>query len=259
MKTTSYIKMLAMLLCGGLLLPGVAMAVKGPQGVQYTVHNLSSTTPNFYFQGGNEDEICIFCHTPHGGILDGPLWNRNLPVGTFTHYNSATLEATAGSATRPVKPESLLCLSCHDGLISVSRVINESPSGPITFYGDPNVKVSFAPGTPNIPGPSIGMSPTSTSGRDLTDDHPISLSYRKAYDSEVASGANGLNDPTAAVAKGVRVFGADERVECSSCHDPHVDYDTMPGMGSANTDPRYAPFLIMPNDGSALCLACHNK
>ena len=34
-------------------------------------------------------------------------------------------------------------------------------------------------------------------------------------------------------------------VECASCHDPH--------------DNSNAPFLVMANTASALCLTCHDK
>jgi hypothetical protein len=59
-----------------------------------------------------------------------------------------------------------------------------------------------------------------------------------------------LHTVAAAQAAGVRFFGATNFVECSTCHDPHVDYFTAPD---------YTPFLITPNTGSNLCLACHIK
>ena len=53
-----------------------------------------------------------------------------------------------------------------------------------------------------------------------------------------------LEDPDVAISNGIRLFGGTEyRVECSSCHDPHVDY---------TTDTDYDPFLIMPNHGTCL-------
>jgi hypothetical protein len=55
-----------------------------------------------------------------------------------------------------------------------------------------------------------------------------------------------------AQADGVRFFGATNYIECSTCHDPHVNY-------SASGDPAYTPFLITPNTNSNLCLACHIK
>ena len=61
------------------------------QNVANTIHNLSSTSTYFFYQSDNVDEVCVFCHTPHGGLLTGPLWNHSLPdANNFTHYNSAT-------------------------------------------------------------------------------------------------------------------------------------------------------------------------
>src|SRR5262245_33297365 len=89
--------------------------------VSKTIHNLgSSNTQNAEYRSGIEDEVCIFCHTPHGGTLDGPLWNRALTSdgNGFTHYASATLSPYFTTvAARPVKNESLLCLTCHDGSV----------------------------------------------------------------------------------------------------------------------------------------------
>jgi len=248
--------LLAVLVVAALLLPAQVMA-KGAQGVEYTVHNLSSGSAYGFYNSTNEDEVCIFCHTPHGGSLAGPLWNKALPDGTaFTHYSSSTLESAASVAGRVVQNESLLCLSCHDGALAVNRVLNaanDTGAQPTTIMGDMPIM-----GAPGLPGPWIGTSSTSPlSTTDLSDDHPISFSYSSAYNDETSSGANGLYDPPTALSKGIRLFGVDQRVECSSCHDPHVDYDPTLGGGAAGT--AYRPFLITPNTGSALCLACHIK
>lgn len=259
---------MVLLACGG------ALAVRGPQGVEYTVHNLSANmggiaNPNFQY-ATNEEEICIFCHTPHGGTLDGPLWNRSLPgAASFTHYNSATLTTAAGDTTRPVSKESLLCLSCHDGSIATNRIINpnnSNPNGqPLPNWGS-DVYVAGGFGTA---GPRIGASNADTGATgDLSDDHPISFSYYDAYTEESGQpDGGGLRAPADALTRGVRFFGAGAtsggmRVECSSCHDPHVSYDdywaTTSGL-SYTFDTKYDPFLITPNTGSALCLACHVK
>lgn len=237
---------------------------RGPQGVRYTVHNLSSEDGGFYdlYVSDNEDEICIFCHTPHGGDLSGPLWNRSNPRitgsagdltdGPFTHYNSATLSAKVGGAYRPVSDESLLCLSCHDGSLAVNRVLNPSGGQPTIGGGD-----SFIVFISGVIGGLIGKSPendTDTTHRDLTDDHPISFSY-----TDVQSAEGELHSVFDAAASGVRFFGPNARVECSSCHDPHVNYDTTIPDPDPAADELYRPFLITPNTGSELCLACHDK
>lgn len=244
------------------LATGNALAAKS-SNVSKTIHNLSSDYPFDSQYATNEDEVCIFCHTPHGGNLNGPLWNHDVPgASSFTHYSSNTLDfSTAANTGRAVNDESLICLSCHDGSIAATRVINASndigqPDPINTAAPEVFIQAGFG-----VPGPRIGGSPATPGGTgDLSDDHPISFSMQESYDVESgAGGSNGLKDPAVVAAAGnVRLFGGPGvyRVECSSCHDPHVDYDTW---FSATADPAYDPFLIYPNTGSQLCLECHVK
>lgn len=254
MKSTrphaSLIVLLLLLLCAA------GAWAKGPADVSNTIHNLSTTAPYIYYRSANETQICIFCHTPHGGVLDGPLWNRSLTTGTWTHYNSASLSSAITDVNRPLSDESMLCMACHDGSISVFHVINQSSIGQPTsaFYvGSDDVKiVGLFDG--NV-GARIGATPSNTGATgDLSDDHPISFSYTAVLaGGEYGTGGakeNQLHSVVDAETADVRFFGSDKRVECSSCHDPHVDYEN---------NPEYTPFLIRPNSGSGLCLACHNK
>lgn len=232
-------------------------AVLGPADVSVGPHNLSTsssladghaTNPG----PGNEDEICIFCHTPHGGTLNGPLWNRTLPnqsVGfEFTHYKSTRVGAYTATLvqTRAVQDESLLCMSCHDGLIAYNSIINNSNR----TGAAPNNGVTMQPmfGAGPVIGDPADIPSGIPAGKNLSDDHPISFSYTAA---EAISGGK-LDTLTNAQSAGVRFFGATNRVECSTCHDPHVNFEA--GGNSA-----YTPFLVTPNAGSNLCLACHKK
>ena len=77
----------------------------------------------------NYAEICVYCHTPHGandtkGAI--PLWNRTLNQGQYTIYDKPT------TLNRPIGqpgPNSVTCLSCHDGTISIDSIINMPGSG----------------------------------------------------------------------------------------------------------------------------------
>ncbi len=238
--------------------PGFA---RGPQNIAKTIHNLAKGTPFNFYESDNEDEVCVFCHTPHGGSNNGPLWNKDLPTQTFNHYTSNSLAAAVGSSTRAVSTESLLCLACHDGILAVNRVINPTNRNGDPLIGGGNMPMAsriIFPGTGV--GPVIGDAPDAANtaqglGNDLTDDHPISFSYSDVYTEYTGNGrANELKDVATieAMLEGPRLFGAGKRVECSSCHDPHVDYETLGNEA-------YTPFLIMPNNGSAMCLACHTK
>ncbi|MBW2503440.1 MAG: cytochrome c3 family protein [Deltaproteobacteria bacterium] len=248
------------------LIAGSPLWAKGQADVTNGVHNLSATgvdpwygTPGSSIYATDEQQVCIFCHTPHGGSLTGPLWNRNNPSSTWSHYNSATLSSYLQglSTSRPINDESLLCMSCHDGSISVNHIINE-PNDRATaivtsFTGDPDTEIIDFFGV--TAGARIGGSSANTGGTgDLSDDHPISFSYTQVLNSPEyqPSGAKygDLKLQSLAEGAGVRFFGADSNVECSSCHDPHVDY---------LSNPDYAPFLVTPNTGSNLCFACHDK
>lgn len=262
-KTAQIVGSLVLFL--GLVCPAWA---KGTSDVANTIHNLSSTNTTLsQYAADNVDEVCVFCHTPHGGLLTGPLWNRSSPdAGSFTHYNSATLSTylTGLSVSRNINDESLICMSCHDGSVAVDHLINDPNSlngAPIEiFFGNTDVTIVDVFGTAS----RIGGSQSNTSGTgDLSDDHPISFSYDSVLSDPMYSAGGSkdgqlrdvgtVGDTTSALGwknEGVRFFGADHRVECSSCHDPHVDYVT-------NAD--YTPFLIRPNAGSDLCLSCHNK
>lgn len=229
------------------------VAAKGPSNVRNTVHNMSSSAPGtlyttFYIS--DEAEVCIFCHTPHGGSLTGPLWNRPDPTSAWQFYDSATISSEVKNNVTQVNDESLLCLSCHDGSVSVYHLLNYGASTTITeqdFGVDGSLM--FMPGTPGA-NPRIGgnLADPNNVGQ-LGDDHPISFSYDAVYAEYLGASKPGLKDPTT-MSSDIRFFGANRRVECSTCHDPHVDYVS---------NPTFAPFLNMSNSGSAMCIECHDK
>lgn len=276
--------LLAAFALGVMLSSGTALAVKGPQGVIHTTHNLSANSSNdFQYKAEFEQEVCIFCHTPHGGNLDGPLWNRVTAdtvvdlksVGYFTHYNSTTLSPylVGLDANRPLNDESLLCMGCHDGTIAANRVVNVSNATTPKDANEPEALIKDSFGGEMIvaemffePAARIGTSREALaswdySGGHLEDDHPVSIDYDAA---QISKGAAALRDIAVVRSRGIRFFpenGAGTRLECSTCHDPHVNYGKYsgrPGYGDAAYT-QYAPFLITTNKGSALCLACHIK
>jgi len=107
-------------------------------GIANTRHNL---TMSYNGQSNIMDEyrnnyyeICVYCHTPHGAnsTADAPLWNRTVTQRTYTLYNQDQTTGTNVfrepsaldlSYTQP-GPNSLTCLSCHDGATAIDSVIN---------------------------------------------------------------------------------------------------------------------------------------
>ncbi len=226
---------------------------RGTSNIAATIHNLSTSGPDSLgggpYQELFEDRICIFCHTPHAGQLNTPLWNRDLSTLTgknYDVYTSATLssELTGMGANRTINAESLLCLSCHDGSLAVGDIVNASK-------GTPWLASNFILGIGGIPGAQIGASPGdvgATNTNDLTDDHPISFDY-DAVQTEKPLDFIALT----LVDSDLHFAGtgaSKNRLECSTCHDPHVDYIA---------EPEFYPFLAKDNAASALCLSCHIK
>jgi predicted CXXCH cytochrome family protein len=200
-------------------------------------HDLSSGSTG---TTSNVDRVCVFCHTPHQAAAangQDPLWNHELSaVASYGVYDSATLNATLtdlGGATVGTAAISNLCLSCHDGTVAVSSLYNDpnEVAGPISASGGGVNGSGFMTGPANV-------------GTDLSDDHPVNF----VYDAALVALDPELNTPAVA---GEWVDGANTvplfvgTVQCASCHDPH--------------DNTNAPFLVMDNTGSALCITCHIK
>jgi predicted CXXCH cytochrome family protein len=245
--------------------------------VELTVHNLGTAGPagsNTFGTAGSSGtaEVCVFCHTPHGGSTQAavPLWNRTLndPLNytTYATLNSATIEG----AIAPVGSVSIACLSCHDGTQAMDSVLNEPGSG--------FTNATYSAGTWTGPNQSAGqLINAPLVGEDISNDHPIGIQYGGGGLTAAAPSGT-LGDPDMAAASftplnGVNVFWVDTAggtagrdktdmilynrdvasvagglqpfVECASCHDPH-----------SNANPT---FLRTSNDNSAVCLSCHNK
>lgn len=262
-----------------------AIVNAGPGNITWTVHNMSSSAPfgGRHWISSDTDQICIFCHTPHNAQPSQPLWNKviSAPGFQFQMYTSSlTLTSTAKAVTAP-GAESLLCLSCHDGRTAINVIHNgnvgiDAGGGKrrlgFTGLGDdgyidsnnPNGQALAMGVMPSIFGtpyePNIGQTADDTyAGFNLMNDHPISFSYTAAQ----GEAPTKLKPIVNAKSQGLKFFGSDNRMECSTCHDPHVDYGINGATGTATGSPTgntaLRPFLVRDNAGSAMCLACHDK
>ena len=121
------------------------------------------------------------------------------------------------------------CITCHDGTIALDSY-GGATGGTGEFIDD------------------IAGGARVYIGTDLSNDHPISITY----DATLASTDGGLHDPTTTSSgiTGGSTITADllfsGQVQCATCHDVHN------GAGLSK-------LLRISNAASALCLTCHDK
>lgn len=191
--------------------------------VRNTRHNLSAASGNTV-RAQSEQQICAFCHIPHGGSQSRATWNRDL-----TYQASGTLYTLYGSTTMEAPPDrpsgaTRLCLSCHDGALALGSLMNLEATRPAS--------VTMQGGVTTMPAGPRNL------GTDLRNDHPVSLPL-PASDPEIV--APPAND---AVKLEHGSGAARDRVQCTSCHDPHL------------STPK---FLVKSNLRGAICTTCHAK
>ena len=142
---------------------------------------------------GARPDACAYCHAPHSGLNSG-LWNQKLTTQSYTTYTSNTEKNTT---TQPaLGAVSNQCLSCHDGTVAVGATV---AYGQVTTRGSMNAADVF--------------------GSNMQSSHPFSLALPLKDNIDLAASlvANGTTaDPTGAV----KLINGN--VECTSCHNPHV-------------------------------------
>lgn len=210
-------------LAGLLLAAAVLAGGLGEPGSN--VHNLSAGGPGaIRAQSAAETQVCVFCHTPHNASPARELWNHAPTAANYTVYGSSTLNP--GTTVLQPTGASRLCLSCHDGTIAVGATRTH---GSVAMTGV-DAGGRLPAGASNLGG---GLATP-----DLSDDHPVSFTPVLSFEL-VNPGTSG---PVRLDANGL--------LQCTSCHDPHVD----------SRDPNPAglrKFLAAPNSASAMCRACH--
>ncbi len=149
---------------------------------------------------------CKSCHAAHDGAASPGLptggnynsgtillWDRNFSTTTFNTYDSPSMQSKAtevGGTTTLVNTEarmnSLLCMSCHDGITTTSV----------------------------IPATDIGAVGNTTYSAGLKNDHPVNMAYDPTKDISLATVAS-------VTTGGLTLYGTSNTVQCSSCHTSH--------------------------------------
>jgi hypothetical protein len=186
-------KKLAVSLFGAATLVASGAASAAMTSIADSWHNLGAgntkgVTPNGGSPANHSNdtgEICVFCHTPHGGDSSAsvPLWNRNISTPpTYTRYSDLGT-STFDAAEAPIGSITIGCLSCHDGTQAIDAVLNAPGSGNYTAPGNapPRLGANFV-GDDQSGGKlaatnGAGAAVVQMLGTDLSNDHPVSMQY----------------------------------------------------------------------------------
>ncbi|MBN1343779.1 MAG: hypothetical protein JXQ73_13940 [Phycisphaerae bacterium] len=185
-----------------------ASAVFAQKTVVGSPHDLSVSGPG-RIHALHEEQVCIFCHTPHHATGQQPLWNRHMPPTHYRIYESSTTDARIDQPSGPSK----MCLSCHDGALALGLVASRPRSQPILMS-----KRRIPPGPSDLT-------------QDLSDDHPIGFRYDRA----LAARDPQIKNPD--VISRELPLGKHSEMHCTTCHDPHNnelgDFLRIPTVRSA--------------------------
>ncbi|WP_373071342.1 hypothetical protein [Sulfurimonas sp.] len=205
-----------------------------------------------------ETEVCVFCHVPHFSQPVGkPLWNRSMPTSQYTMYDSDYLRrmnypavaTDLGSANNTPGALSRQCLSCHDGTIAVGAVSKLRGTSDALIAMDGVAADGTIPSTA-----TFGFF-----GTDLTNHHPVGIEYDATP--TVSFGDGGVRGmelkaiPDAPIKLYEYSGYSGKYVECSSCHDPHVEGSTTESNKFLHVDSE----ATHAGNFVATCTSCHQK
>lgn len=160
--------------------PGAQAMVAAPAMDSRFLSGLLGSSHDFSQGGTQPADLCLSCHSPHITGLAGPLLDRR-PATTqpVTQYFSGDVELDRAS---------LLCLSCHDGVIAQDVFTSSHATSLAQQLGSSQL------GSQSLSGHPIGVK--------------LPLASR-TYRSIAEIKADG------------RIHLPGGRVQCISCHDPH--------------------------------------
>lgn len=212
----------------GLVTAGTLSAQQ--ESVAGTLHNLSASGPG-EVRSLTESEICKFCHVPHSAVQPAALWGHALSKATYATPQVKRGRPDARPAPQP-QGASRLCLSCHDGTVALGDVA-----------GQPR-RIQMAGGRERMQQGDRGFI-----GTDLTGSHPVSFVVEGGeLDTQLSDSDMGLR-PVPAIRAQSRVrLDNENRMQCTSCHDPHSDRNYQEGK---------VPHFWVGSTVDEVCNTCH--
>lgn len=201
------------------------------------------------------DEVCVFCHTPQlpvipdgrSGVAAQPAWQPSIKSHDFVMFDDIGRKQFGKMA---VGSQSIACLSCHDSnqAFQVTGGMSDHP------FGVPYRGFLKRQGGAKANEEHASQTGVSRGAQFLKFVQDFKLPSKGMVDNRSVwwVSATGINAVRGRADLPLYARQIDEDgeegetpyIECSSCHDPHVARPL---------------FLRVSNEGSKLCLTCHDK
>jgi len=88
-------------------------------------HDFSVNGASTAFRASTETQVCKFCHAPHAATSQKLIWSK--AASTVTGWAAASTTQSGTILPTAIQPGSRLCLSCHDGVLSVGAMGTNPP------------------------------------------------------------------------------------------------------------------------------------
>jgi predicted CXXCH cytochrome family protein len=260
------------------LVPAAASAQS--TGIRNSAHDLSSSSGSTTGIKSSQDQICVFCHTPHKAQSTQLLWNHSATANATASWGNdldgvnALTKTTAGtSLPTSIRSASKRCLGCHDGSVAIGDVSNAGGGSAGT-----GLSLAAVTGKVDANGKLIDGTHVIGAGGNMGGNHPISIpyagqtGYNGANSQAIADGAignyflvttagctspsgicttapasDGRNGAAINLIPNVPNGTTNAGVECTSCHEPHNKFG----------NPYFTRVAV--TTASGLCRSCHNK
>lgn len=219
--------------------------------IRATLHNLARNRSKV-----EADEVCVFCHTPQlppgleggSGVVMQPAWQPSLKNHDFMMFDDIGRKQFGKMA---VGSQSIACLSCHDSnqAFQVTGGMADHPFG-IPYRGFLRRQGRNQPVAEDTSEQKDKDDGPSRVARFLKFADDFRLPSRGTVENRGVWWVSATGISAVRTRSDLPLYarqsedGETPYVECSSCHDPHVARPL---------------FLRVSNEGSKLCLTCHDK
>ena len=144
-----------------LLAAGAVLLLANSSYAQFTAtiaggpHDLSNGSAVRNSNATINGQTCVYCHVPHGGSTNQPLWNRSNPTGASYQVYTSSTSKTVATGSAVAAGISGACMSCHDGTIAMDVLTNVNgiafgtgaTGGSVSFTAGPTRKATYTNGT----------------------------------------------------------------------------------------------------------------